>query len=180
MKKPKRITEDYLYNSGLYYLNRFASSTQNFRWVMNRKIKRSCDFYPEQSIEQCAELLEKTIKKFQNAGLLNDELYASLYFRSLRGSGHSRKSILSKMTSKGLDRALIEDAFEKESCESEIEPEFKSALLYARKKRLGCFGDKEEKKSLASMARAGFSYNMAQKIINLDPQEGSDLIESLG
>lgn len=52
-KPPKKISERYLYNSGLAYLQRFPSSSSNFQRVMMRKINNSCRHHVEQDIDAC-------------------------------------------------------------------------------------------------------------------------------
>ena len=73
-RKPRKITQSYLENSGSYYLERYGSSTENFRRVMRRKIKRSADFH-EQDPEEFYPLLEQVIEKFQKLKILNDDVY---------------------------------------------------------------------------------------------------------
>ncbi|MGB4057568.1 MAG: RecX family transcriptional regulator, partial [Alphaproteobacteria bacterium] len=106
-KKAKKITADYLHNSGLYYLQRFAASREQFRAVMLRKIKRSCLHHPEQAFEPCQEMLDTLIKKFIDSGLLNDDLYTQGAVASLRRQGKSKKAIATKLIIRGVSGDLI-------------------------------------------------------------------------
>lgn len=173
-RPPKKITATYLHNAGLYYLQRFAASTAHFRFIMMRKIKRSCAHHTDQDAESCAALLDQVIETFERAGLLNDEVYARGLIGSLRRKGKSRKFILNKVGEKGILTALavpILDELDSEYGEEGKDSELKAALICARRKKVGPFlpdGREEDfQKSLAKLARAGFSYEIARKVLEM-------------
>ena len=62
------------------------------------------------------------------------------------------------------------------------DPELHAAIKLARRRRLGPYADPDKRdenrdKHLAAMARAGFSYDMARRIIECeDPGELEDLL----
>ena len=170
-KKPKKITESYLHNSGLYYLERFSSSSANFRAVMMRKVKRSCITHKDQNYEQCTVLVEALVEKFIKVGLLDDAVYTQSKVNSLRRRGKSARAIQSYLKSKGLRDETIEQTlkeFDLNNHDTPTEAEHEAALVFARKKRLGPFrGDKEldHQKELGRMARAGFSYDTSRRVL---------------
>jgi regulatory protein len=171
-KPPKKITPSYLHNAGLTYLQKFASSSRNFERVLMRKVKKSCTHYTDQDYETCLQMVAETVKKFERAGLLNDTLYAEGMASSLRRGGKSKKSIIQKMTHKGLandtSRKALQDFDEREHGDS-ADSEFNAALKFARKKKLET---KALEKALAAFARAGFSYDVARKILSCEiPEE---------
>lgn len=182
-KPPKKITEKYLYNSGLAYLQRFPASTHHFKTVMMRKITRSCAYHKEQKIEDCAILLDKTAAEFQRLGLLDDDAYLRGMVNSLRRRGQSAMAIQAKLSPKGFSRDAVAHALSRHDEENlqqdsnsrqNHEGELVAALILIRKKRLGAF-DKREKytaeKSLAVLARNGFSYDIAQKALAHSQEE---------
>lgn len=175
-KKPKKITADYLHNSGLYYLQRFSASREQFRSVMRRKVQRSCMEHKEQEFDACMELVEQTIRKFERAGLLNDELYTQGVVSSLRRQGKSKRAILTKMKTRGLPSGLVLQKLEALDSETDVDAELRAALMVLRKKKAGPFGDKENEKILAALARAGFSYETAQRAMRLDHAEAEDIL----
>ncbi len=59
---PKKITESYLHNSGLYYLQRFSASSEHFRSVMMRKVKKSCMHHTDQDYDACAVMVDKLVE----------------------------------------------------------------------------------------------------------------------
>jgi regulatory protein len=178
-KAPKKISETYLHNSGLYYLQRFAASSKHFQSVMLRKVKKSCAFHADQDYAACAAMVEALTAKFVAAGLIDDEVYAKGVITSLRRRGKSKKAILVKMREKGIEEPLGLGelrALDEEQHTSEVQAEHRAALAHARKKRLGPFRTKEAdpKKELSSMARAGFSYDTARRVLMIDAEDIED------
>lgn len=178
-KKPKKITQSYLHNAGLYYLQRFPSSAANFRAVMMRKIKRSCMVHPDQDLEQCAQMLENIVQSFTELGLLNDELYTRGIVTSLRRRGKSARAIQGYLRSKGLLADMIEKAMHDHDSETHNnagEAELEAALTFARKKRIGPYRGTREadhQKELGRMARAGFSYDTSRRVLDKSDDEST-------
>ena len=176
-KRPKKITETYLHNAGLYYLERFASSSGNFREVMLRKVKRSCMFHTDQDHEKCAAMVDTLVEKFISSGLLDDTIYTRGKVSSLRRRGKSARSIQTYLRAKGLPPALIKqelDRYNEEHHTTDKDAEYQAALTFARKKRIGPFrGDKDEdiQKELGRLARAGFSYDTSRSVLNYKSEE---------
>lgn len=180
-KTPKRITETYLHNAGLYYLQRFSSSSGNFRRVMLNKIEKSCRAHPDQSKQNCIELLDTLIKKFEELDLLNDSNYTRSQVHALRRRGKSARYIHNHLASKALSKELIDEMLKLDQNEHDQEDlkqsDIEAAFIHARKKRIGPYRrtdlNKEINlnKELANMARAGFSYEIAQKVLNTEPQD---------
>lgn len=186
-KQPKKITPSYLHNAGLYYLQRFAASSGQFQRVMQRKIDKSCMVHPEQDREECQKWLSDVIETFQRSGLLNDELYATGAIRSLRQRGLSTRAIEAKMTIKGVPAALIKRTLQEIDDLTENDPNLVAAVKQARKRRIGPYwpSDKEgapelRDKHLATMARAGFDFETAHKVLKMDKEEADNLIGSSG
>jgi regulatory protein len=175
-KPPKKITSKYLYNSGLAYLQRFPASTAHFKSVMGRKIDKSCRHHEDQSKEDCLLLLDETALKFQQLGLLDDAAYLKGMVTSYRRRGLPARQIEMRLSQKGLNK----EAIQKELRQFDLEEfhtdngEAEAALIFIRKKRLGAFdkmGRKDMDKSLATMARSGYSYAIAKKILELSFEE---------
>lgn len=182
-KQPKKITPSYLHNAGLYYLQRFAASTGQFQHVMQRKIDKSCMAHPEQDREDCQKWLSDVIETFQRSGLLNDELYATGAIRSLRQRGLSTRAIEAKMAIKGVSAALVKKTLQEIDGLSESDPNIVAALRLARKRRIGpyCPPGKDaapelRDKHLATMARAGFDFETAHKVLKMEKEEADNLI----
>lgn len=180
-KPPKKISEKYLYNSGLAYLQRFPASTPHFRRVMGRKIDRSCNCHKDQDRDACFALLDSAIAQFERMGLLNDDAYLAGMVNSLRRRGLSGQAIVSKLGQKGLaqDRILtVLRTYDEDT--GEHNADLLAALRLARRKKLGPFRkegiETDRNKELAALARAGFGFDIAQKALSIAPDDAEDII----
>lgn len=180
-KPPKKITETYLHNAGLYYLQRFAASTGHFRTVMQRKIDRSCRHHADQDRGECTAMLNCLIEKFTASGLLNDNIYSRGMVTSLKRRGFSERAIHARLQVKGLTQSEIQAAlagFHEDHTKDPDQTEFEAALKLARKKKLGPYAAGREtdlKKAMALFARAGFSFDMARRVLGLDIDSAENL-----
>lgn len=194
-KKRKKISESYLYNAGLYYLERFPASIAHFKIVMNRKIERSFTDHPQQDRDEINTWLDSVVNRFIELGYLNDRLYARGVITSLRRKGTSSTKIFMTLRQKGVERALTaeilqivdEDMKSAEGHEGDdalYNPDLQAALAYCRRKRMTSFDynnasldheaqSKLKNKYLGRLARQGFSYVVASKALELarDPQD---------
>jgi regulatory protein len=176
-KPPKEITETYLHNSGLYYLQRYAASIVQFRMIMQRKIDKSCRHHVDQNREECLRLLDALVEKFIRSGLLNDTGFARGSVSSLRRRGLSQRVIFMKLQNKGLSEMQIREALEEFNTENETSPqtlELEAAMKLARKKKYGPYAQGaifDRKKALATFARAGFSFDVSRKVLELEEED---------
>ena len=176
-KTPRKISERYLHNAGLAYLQRFATSSAHFKTVMMRKIDKSCRHHTDQDRDVCEEMLNKLIVKFQDLELLNDEAYIRGTVTSSRRKGLSSLKIKQKLMLKGVQTNDIETAIQAHDdieYESDEEGDLLAAVTFIRRKKFGAFDIDQKKqfdKCLATMGRAGFQYNIASKILNMSMEE---------
>lgn len=177
-RPPKKITERYLTNSGLYYLQRFPASTAQFRKVMMRKIAKSLKHHKTPTEDQAAEMLDNITEKFVEYGYLNDKAYAHGLVQSLRNRGTSQAKISAKLREKGIYGELLQQAMEVENPKEE---DLKAALTYLRKKRRGIFALKDREngydKDLAALARQGFNFDTAKTALDMDLEDISQIME---
>ena len=172
----KKITETYLSNSGAYYLQRYAASTNQFRTIMLRKIDKSCRAHPEQDYDSCVVMLEKMILRFAELGYLDDRQYARIKVSSLRQRGLSHRAIMAKLQNRGLSADQITEALNHYHDDSGIDrqkAEMDAALKLAKKKKIGPYatGAYDMKKALGVFARAGFTFDIASKILKADESD---------
>ena len=183
-RTPRKISSRYLENAALYYLQRYATSVDNLRQVLTRKVNRSCAFH-EVSPDEFYPQIEALLERYIASGLLNDKVYDEGRVGSLRRQGKSKQNILSKLQMKGLPREEIEAALDRIDSETRedngMEPEFAAALKLARKKKIGSFNlkpqtdpqlrRKEQQREMAMLARNGFSYDIAKRVLDFDEDE---------
>lgn len=185
-KIPRKISERYLHNAGLAYLQRFATSSAHFKTVMMRKIDKSCRHHTDQDHDLCEEMLDKLIVKFQALELLNDAAYIRGTVTSSRRKGLSSMKIKQKLMLKGVQTNDIESAIQTHDdleYESDEEGDVLAAVTFIRRKKFGAFDieqKKEFEKCLATMARAGFQYNVASKVLKMSMEDlEADFIDLL-
>jgi regulatory protein len=173
-KPPKKITQKYLYNTGLAYLQRFPASVSHFRRTMGRKIAKSCAYHKDQDPAVCEKLLDEAVATFERQGLLNDAAYLQGMVNSLRRRGLSGQAILSKLQQKGLSSEAVKEVLSaQEADHGGQDADFTAALRLMRRKRLGCFrkGEPQPQKDMGACARAGFSFDIAHKALALSLDE---------
>lgn len=188
-KPPKKISERYLYNSGLAYLQRFPASSSHFKSIMMRKIYKSCQHHEDQNAEECEDLLDSLVIQFQDLKLLDDTSYLKGMIISLRKRGLSALQITMRLQQKGFEKDAIKSALkthddlEYETDDNDdVNGDIYAALIFARKKRLGPYDPEQKRspeKSLASMARAGYSYDIAKKTLEITPEELEEKLMTL-
>ena len=167
-KRPRKVSERYLENSALHYLERYSATVSQVRRVMMRRIHRSLKEHGGDKAEAVA-WLEALLAKLVRNGLVNDQAYAETRAHSLRASGRSARVISQKLRLKGV---APEVAAQKLAEATEEVSEEAAARIWARKKRLGPFRrDPATRKDnrmrdLASLARAGFSFTTAKGVID--------------
>lgn len=178
-RKARKITADYLYHSGLFYLERFPSSVAHFRDVMRRKIYRSLRDHPDTQLAACQNLLETVIGKLTALGLLDDLSLARGLLYSYQQRGWAERRIFSTLRRKGLDEDTIRNAFA-EARQDGGQTDLSAALRWIRRKRLGAFAIHPEVKPgrwLASLGRAGFDYETACKALSCSREDADSILD---
>ncbi len=164
-RPPKLPTEDRLIRSAIHYLDRYASSTENLRRVLSRKVMKAARAHDRDPAEFQA-LIERVVEKCRETGLVNDQAYAETKAASLARKGRSRRGIEAWLIAKGIDRSTAETALGDRGHE-----DLEAARTYARRRRLGPWradsirADKRQN-DLAALCRAGFSFQIAQQVID--------------
>ena len=184
-KIPRPISAQSLRNKALRYIDRFATSTENLRTVLMRHVRTSAHYH-NTSIEDGQIWVDELLVKLNDAGFLNDRRYAEGRAGALHRKGTSSRLIRMKLKEKGISEKDINFALEalrEEENTSNLER--KAALTLAKKRRLGPWRDAEKRdafkeKDMATLARAGFSYDLAQTIINAEDVDSlSDLYDDI-
>ena len=150
---------------------------------MARKIERSCHVHADQDIGQCMNMLDDLVDKFQRSGLLDDKTYTGGAVRSLRLKGVSSRAILKKMQMKGVPADMASEAIRNLDEDSGFGGDMAAAARYVRRRKLGPFSlrsrEGRAERDLASMARAGYSFEIAQKILRMAADEIESLITAV-
>jgi len=130
-------------------------------------------------------MLDALVVKFQDLMLLDDKAYLKGMVTSLRRRGQSSMQIKMRLQQKGYNQNEVMNElsqYDEEEFQTENNGDIYAALIFARKKRLGPFdidNRKTPEKALATMARAGYSYDIAKKTIEISEEELEEKLNCL-
>ena len=165
---PPPVTAERLEASALFYLQRFASSAENLRRVLERRVERSARQHgTDRAAGRAA--VAALVLRLQAGGLLDDRLYAEARAASQHRRGRSLSAIRRGLAAKGVGRGDAAAATAA-LAETMAEPDLAAAIALARRRRLGPWraGDRaaSRNKDLATLGRAGFDYATARRVID--------------
>ncbi|XXF76194.1 regulatory protein RecX [Myxococcaceae bacterium GXIMD 01537] len=170
-KRVRKVSPRYLENAALHYLKRYAATVSQLRRVLLRRVDRSLKAHGGERAE-ALRWVDALVEKLVRNGLINDSAYAGMKAQALRASGRSSRVIAQKLRMKGVAADVVQEKLAEAT--SEVSEE-EAARIWARKKRLGPFrrdaGTRKEnrERDLAALARAGFSFSIAKKVIDEAP-----------
>ncbi len=142
---------------------------------MMRRVYRSAEYH-NTNLEVGAAIVEELADRFTQIGLLDDKQFAAARARSYSRRGFSRRAIRAKLTEKGISDDVTNEAIkiqEEEDCNLELN----AAIVFSRKRRLGPFHkpsnkpERDKKKDIAKLARAGFEYTTVQQLMGAETLE---------
>jgi len=150
----------------LHYLERFSSSAENLRRVLQRRARRRLGPDHRVAADTMA-AIDALVARYCAAGMIDDAAYAASRARERLRRGQSLPKIRAALTAKGIGaedaaaaiRALSEEA---------ADPELAAACAFARRRRLGPYrrqGDADRNRELAAFARAGFGRRAAAAVL---------------
>jgi regulatory protein len=193
VKKPRKITERSIENAALFYLQRFATSSENLKRVLMRKVRRSVrvqgagpdrgtgpdGVVENDAVKDGARIVDGVIARLLRSGLLDDRKYAESRAVTLHRRGMSAGRICGKLVQKGVDVEARQHALAALAVETAADPadadrsyvDLAGAVNLARRRRLGPFRSPADRprmreKDLATLARAGFAYHAAVQVID--------------
>ncbi|MBI3451850.1 MAG: RecX family transcriptional regulator [Rhodospirillales bacterium] len=174
------VDATYLEKAALAYLERFASSAENLRRVLMRRVERRVRANLGTRDEGAA-LVVATVTRLRQRGLLDDRVYAEGRTLSLHRKGRPRAAIARALAAKGVGRAEIDVALT-QLAETMAEPDLAAGFAFARRRRLGPFRAPAARaalreRDLAALGRAGFSFEIARRI--LDAESPAALAEEI-
>ena len=148
----------------LAYLGRFASSAENLRRVLLRRVRRRLPEDREAAAE-AARVVDDLVARYRETGLVDDAAYAAGRARARLRRGQSLRTIRAGLAAKGVAGELAAAAID--ALKEEGDPDLAAAITFARRRRLGPFGRSERgrDKDLAAFARAGFTRAVAEAVL---------------
>jgi len=174
VKRPARpITARYLQNAATAYLERYPTTAAGLRRVLERRVvkARQRETPVMDNVEQA---IAAIVARFVDAGMVDDKAFAQTKARALHRRGTSTRLTQRKLELAGIDGDTLAAAMAALDQELDADPgqrEWRAAVALARRRRLGPFRTAKDRKThrrrdLAAMARSGFAYDVARKVID--------------
>ena len=161
------------------YLEKYSPSKQQLKVYLLKKyltkIKGS------KSKKEVTSIIDEIISNLEKNKILNDEMYCDSKARMFLRRGYSLNKINQSLRNKGIEDKFIKQSIDKIK-EDEIEPDFVSALKLCKRRRIGPLRPEENrelfyKKDMGVLARAGFSFDLSKRILDIDKKEYEKLIK---
>jgi len=159
---PPPLTTDALRQAGLAYLAKRDASARSLRQALERRITRwldqtlrataqgdndrgndgstatppSAEAAAQSTAQRARHAIDEIIESFRVRGLINDARFAERNVSRLAASGRSKRAIAARLAAKGIDEGTAREAL----ASSEVD-ELQAALTFAKKRRLGPFGE---------------------------------------
>lgn len=157
--------------AALQYLGRYASSGANLRRVLERRVERHRLRHRVESPDAAA-LIARIVRECLENGYVDDQRYARDKAAVLWRAGRAKRYIESYLASKGIARDLANEAVDYAHKEAGG-GDYEAAVTYAKKRKFGPFrrdlgeplSTGQAAKQLAALARQGFSYAIARRIV---------------
>lgn len=163
-KLERPLTSAALERSALWHLGRRALTTAELRERLQKKAAR----HPEHPLS--SSWIDALVTRLSSSLILDDARVARARVESGRARGLSKRRIQQKL--RGVERDVADDAFvvvdtlgeanDEGGERSARDADLEAAVVFAQKKRLA---RKEPQKALASLARQGFSYDVAKRAL---------------
>jgi len=155
--------------AALKYLERFDASIAKLRTLLLRKGRALA---PETSREDLEAAVSQLVARYQRSGIVDDARFAEASIRSLRQRGLAKRAIVHRLAAKGVEAGTVRDALGRVDAD-QAEPELEAAIRFVRRRKLGphrtgAITAKERRKDLQALARAGFSYEVAQRALGAE------------
>jgi regulatory protein len=170
--------------AALSHLARYAATQAGLTQILMRRIDRwargAADLIAAEAIEAARAAARAAVPaivaRLAETGALSDAVFAQARARSLARAGRSRRAIGAHLASRGVPQALAAEALP-----TGADHELAAALIHARKRRIGPFSKtpqtaETKRRTLASLARAGFAQSTAAKALGMDPTEADKVI----
>jgi len=180
-KKDLETTIEEIENFAYNYLEKYSPSKQQLRTYLFKKLVKV-----KQKISSKKEvfnLIDEVISSLEEKKFLSDEYFSDTKSKSFLRRGYSLNKIRYNLIKKGIDAKHIKSSISKIK-EEEADPDFFSAIKLCKRRRIG--PNREEnnrtifyKKDISILARAGFSYELSKKILDIGKDEFKKLCKLL-
>jgi regulatory protein len=173
-KRPPDVSRVGLEGAALRYLERFDCSVARLKKVLTERVAKATRAGAPDAAAAPA-IVEQILERYQESGLIDDQRFARNFAERQRDRGASRRVIEQKLRARGISSETVEQLLPRnESAHNELE----AAQVFARRRRLGPHRKPEvrdayRRKDLMAMARAGFNYDIASRVIGVGNSSSS-------
>ncbi len=176
--KPRSASAKALRHAANSYLQRYPSSKGNLRRVLHQRLDRATHAYGSERQATPGEI-DVILEELETAGLIDDARYAARMAESWHRRGESVRAIQARLSQKSVPSALIDETLNILK-QSNPHADLQAAVSLVRRRRLGPLraaakaGQKREayfKKDLGVLARAGFSYALARRVLEAEDDD---------
>ena len=164
--RPPNVTRVGLEGAALRYLERFDCSVSRLRKVLSERIAKAARAGVAEAAAAPA-IVEELLLRYQSSGLIDDQRFAKNFAARQRDRGMSGRMIEQKLRVRGISAEVVQELMPRgESATVELE----AARAFARRRRLGPHRKPDQReayrrKDLMAMARAGFNYDTASRVV---------------
>ena len=110
MKRTARpITAKYLQNAAAFYLERYPSTAEGLRRVLNRRVRKA-EMLDAPVMDNVKQAIEAIVAKFVDAGVIDDKAFAQTKARALHRRGTSTRLTRRKLQIAGVDGDTLDQA----------------------------------------------------------------------
>ena len=172
-KKDLEATIDDIRNFAYLYLEKYSPSKQQLRTYLFKKLIKI--YQRKSSKKEIFDLIDSVIASLIDQKLLSDKYYSDAKSRAFLKRGYSLNKIRYNLIKKGIEEKYIKDSISKIK-ENESDPDFFSAIKICKRRRIvPCREESNRslfyKKDISILARSGFSYEIAKKVLGIPKDE---------
>ncbi len=180
-KKSLEVTVEEMCNFSLIYIEKYAPSKQQLRtYLLKKYLKAKTGNTNKKNI---SDLIDVVLEDLEKSKFVNDKFYSKSKAQSLIRRGNSINKIRSYLFSKGVNGKYINETIN-EIREKNQDQDFFSAIKLCKKKRIGPARNEDNrllfyKKDIGVLARSGFDFDISKKVMDLDKNDYSKIINLL-
>jgi regulatory protein len=174
-----------LHEAALSYLARFSATEAGLRRVLERRVDRwaraaEASLGAEEATARARAArgaIDPIVARLAGAGVVDDASFAQARARRLAREGKSRRAIAAHLAARGVEAELASQVLPAGDAS-----ELASALLLARKRRIGPFRPAQacdpqiRRRELGVLARAGFPAEIAIAALDAKREEAEELL----
>jgi regulatory protein len=182
----KPMNESVLREAALAHLARFAATEAGLKRVLDRQVmnwtrKAEAAGAEPETVQAAARAAKAAIPQIvasiRAVGAVDDAAFAASRARRLTREGKSRRMALAHLAAKGVEQDLAASVLPEDPAR-----DLAAACGYLKRRRLPPFSelnDTIKMKALASLARAGYSRDIAEKALSLDYEAADAILRHL-